>query len=139
MDHSRFRIYFPSYSDKEGLKLEYYLNVWMLQVRYKDAAMFLRTLAEVKTLARLNHVNIVHYKAAWLEASPVPAEPVIVDADSGDASDGVVFQHSREEESESSSGEDNQLALCRLQPPPGSAAQVSYRYKHEISWGYFFI
>lgn len=35
--------------------------------RYRYVEGFLRSLKEVKMLARLNHPNIVSYKAAWLE------------------------------------------------------------------------
>lgn len=35
--------------------------------RYHTANVFIENLREVKMLARLNHPNIVAYKAAWLE------------------------------------------------------------------------
>lgn len=65
----------------------------------------------MQTLAKLNHVNIVQYKAAWLEAQP--EVPVIKDAEDEDQSDGVVFEQSSEESSETS--ESNSLALLQFQ------------------------
>jgi len=71
----------------------------------------------VKTLARLNHPNIVQYKAAWLEAfvneDPTPA---IQDGASSD-SDGIVFEGSSPEDmTDSSSEADRQLAIRPYRP-----------------------
>ncbi|KAJ1520214.1 hypothetical protein ONE63_004424 [Megalurothrips usitatus] len=44
---------------------EYAIKKIFLRYRYVEG--FLRSLKEVKMLARLNHPNIVSYKAAWLE------------------------------------------------------------------------
>ncbi|XP_054282120.1 eukaryotic translation initiation factor 2-alpha kinase 1-like [Macrosteles quadrilineatus] len=93
-----------------------------IYLRYNNAAAFLKSLAEVKMLARLNHPNIVAYKAAWLE----PIDPAqrkkhffhdvsscIVDPSTEiqDSSDSIVFESS-DRKDEIQDSEDN-LAIVK--------------------------
>ncbi|PSN54772.1 hypothetical protein C0J52_01990 [Blattella germanica] len=69
-------------------------------LQYHNVPAFLRNLHEVKMLARLNHPNIVTYKAAWLEPLiPAPRTSTNVPTKSSDEeSNSIVFESSRHEE-----------------------------------------
>nr|XP_018902325.1 PREDICTED: eukaryotic translation initiation factor 2-alpha kinase 1-like [Bemisia tabaci] len=78
---------------------------------YSDANAFLRSLHEVQMLAKLNHPNIVSYKAAWLEpveSKAKPPEPTKVSDDlqdemsarlKNDMSSVVIFRNSSDSSS----------------------------------------
>ncbi|KAG8247361.1 Eukaryotic translation initiation factor 2-alpha kinase [Homalodisca vitripennis] len=97
---------------------------------YSNATGFMQSLTEVKMLAKLNHPNIVAYKAAWLE----PIDPSqrskhvfhnmnnhIIDSSSEkqDSSGGIVFETSDANESIISEVNDN---LAIVKPKPSSDA-----------------
>uniref|UniRef100_A0A1B6EU29 non-specific serine/threonine protein kinase n=1 Tax=Cuerna arida TaxID=1464854 RepID=A0A1B6EU29_9HEMI len=94
-----------------------------IYLRYNNATGFMQSLTEVKMLAKLNHPNIVAYKAAWLE----PIDPSqrskhvfhnmnnhVIDSSSDrqDSSGGIVFETSDANESIISEVNDN-LAIVK--------------------------
>ncbi|XP_069698576.1 eukaryotic translation initiation factor 2-alpha kinase 1-like [Periplaneta americana] len=68
--------------------VEYAIKKICLQ--YHNISRFLRNLHEVKMLAKLNHPNIVMYKAAWLEPITSTSNSRIADEDVSDRSDAAI-------------------------------------------------
>ncbi|KAL0271850.1 UNVERIFIED_CONTAM: hypothetical protein PYX00_008815 [Menopon gallinae] len=108
------------YKAKHRLDQVFYA-VKKISVKLQNISLLIMGSNEVKTLAKLNHTNIVQYKAAWLE--PVfyssPALPNTNISHSSD-SDEIVFQESNsslhiEGNSSSSAGNENdkKLMLCK--------------------------
>ena len=56
------------------------INVFLFDTvrRYRNTNAFMHNLQEVKMLARLNHPNIVAYKAAWLEPLDKPLRRAVI-------------------------------------------------------------
>lgn len=89
-----------------------------IPLKYENVQTFERKLNEVKTLAKLNHPNIVQYKAAWLEPlinmASLPSSPEVTNFSSTD-SDIVVFQSTSDNTSNKKNliGTENNLAVCK--------------------------
>lgn len=89
-------------------------------LRYHNTNAFMRNLQEVKMLARLNHPNIVAYKAAWLEPLEKPLRRTVIintshskTPEKQDSSGGIVFEKS---DHESSSSESLKMNFAVVQP-----------------------
>lgn len=106
-----------------------------IPLKYQNIATFQKKLNEVKALAKLNHANIVQYKAAWLEPySEIYSLPQSPDETliSSNGSDIVVFQNNQSHSaniSNHASPQENEsnIVVCKY-PSKGtlqrSAAQV---------------
>ncbi|KAK6617529.1 hypothetical protein RUM44_005117 [Polyplax serrata] len=90
-----------------------------IPLKYHSITAFQKKLNEVKTLAKLNHSNIVQYKAAWLEplfeTSPTIQSPENTVLSSND-SDIVVFQSQSPNTGHPSTQQEleNNKAICKF-------------------------
>ncbi|EAA05508.5 AGAP010925-PA, partial [Anopheles gambiae str. PEST] len=83
-------------------------------------------LAEVKTLASLNHINIVPYKAAWLEPLMSPGKNSVNSTSTMDEADG---SGSSEEEEEDEDGEGTRDISDSLRRPEHDSDEFSILFE----------